>query len=520
MKKHIHMKKQIITLALFSCLAGLTSAQTTRYLDDVFPRSGVVVTNNVVFGENYYFLNYPPAPAGTSSSNPKDTVLLMDVYQPSATDTETERPLVILLHTGNFLPKYINGSTTGNNKDSAMVELAHRFAMKGYVVAAPNYRLGWNPLAPTQTERTRQILNAVYRAIHDAQTCVRFFKKDAATTNNYKIDPKRIFLIGNGSGGYVSLAYGFLDKQSETQLPKFLDSEGNSVVNPSLVGDVYGMGGTFNIYNHPGYSNEVAMIANLGGAMGDISWMDQEWPRVPVAGIHCRKDPFAPYDSGNVIVPVTNQVVVYVHGTRTVVAKAVQQQLNKIWVDHNFTDPISARAYSLNPKATHEGLFQIERPTAPGGEEASPWNWWDSTTVVAEAALVGQNGTTIHTNSLATNPDMSKAKAMAYIDTIVGFLAPRMYLVIQDQTIGIPTEEEIEFNIFPNPVTEQLTIQLNGNGIIYTVELLDLNGRVIVRKDNIMSNTFTANRNGIASGTYILRVLSNKGMVTEKILIK
>ncbi len=516
------MKKQIFTLALFSSVAGLATAQTTRYLDDVFPRNGVVRTQNVSFGENYYFLNFPPAPAGTSSSNPKDTVLLMDVYTPSATDPETYRPLVIYLHTGSFLPKYINGQTTGSKNDSAVVEICTRFAMKGYVVAAPNYRLGWNPLAPTQTERTRQILNAVYRAIHDAQTCVRFFKKDAATTNTYKIDPKRIFLIGQGSGGYVSLAYAFLDKQSETTLPKFQDSYGNSVIDPSLVGDVNGVGGTFNIYNHPGYSNEVAMVANIGGALGDISWMDQTWPRIPLAGIHCRKDVFAPFDSGNVIVPTTQQVVVYVHGTRTAVAKAVQQGLNQIWVNHNFTDPISARAYSLNPKATHEGLFQIERPDCPtpGAQEGAPWEWWDSTAVVAEAALYGQNGTTIHTNSLVTNPDMSKAKAMAYIDTIVGFLTPRMYLVVQDQTVGLNTNEEIEFNIFPNPVTEQLTIQLGGNGKIYSVEMLDLNGRLIMRKDNIMSNSFIANRNGIASGTYILRVMSSKGTVTEKILVK
>jgi hypothetical protein len=50
------------------------------------------------------------------------------------------------------------------------------------------------------------------------------------------------------------------------------------------------------------------MVANIGGALGDISWMDQTWPRIPLAGIHCRKDIFAPFDSGNVIVPTTQQV--------------------------------------------------------------------------------------------------------------------------------------------------------------------------------------------------------------------
>ncbi|MBE2247780.1 MAG: T9SS type A sorting domain-containing protein [Candidatus Competibacteraceae bacterium] len=516
------MKKLLFTHLLITGVGIAAIAQPVRYLDDIFTKSQVVRTTNVVFGENYYFLNFPPAPAGTSSSTPKDTVLLMDVYTPPVSDTENDRPVVIYLHTGSFLPKFINGQTTGNNKDSSVVEICTRFAQKGYVVAALNYRLGWNPLAPTQIERTRQILNAVYRLINDAKTSVRFFKKDAATSNTYRIDPKKIFMIGQGSGGYASLAYAFLDKYSETELPKFLDGLGNSVIDTSLVGGILGNGGAFNIYNHPGYTNDVAMVANIGGAMGDISWMDQEWPRVPVASLHCRKDIFAPFDSGNVVVPTTQQVVVFVHGSRTVLAKAVSQGLNDVWVNHTFTDGISTRAYAMNAKVTHEGLFQIERPDCPtlGAQEGAPWEWWDSTAVVAEAALIGQNGTAIHSSSLTTNPDMSKAKAIAYIDTIVGFLAPRMYLVIQDPTIGLENQEEAEFVIYPNPTTDQITISLKGNATIHSVELLDLSGRVLMRRDQIGADKFVTYTYGLPTGTYLLRIYSTLGTATEKIIIK
>lgn len=514
------MKKLIFTQFLLLSVTLLSSAQT-RYLHDIFDKADIVRTSKVTFGENYYFLNFPPAPAGTSSGSPKDTVLQMDVYTPPASDTENDRPVIIYLHTGSFLPKYINGQTTGSATDSSVVEICTRFAQKGYVVAALRYRLGWNPLAPSQIERTRQILNAVYRLINDTKTSVRFFKKDAATTNTYRIDPRRIFIIGQGSGGYASLAYHFLDKYQETELPKFLDDNGHSVVDTSLVGGIDGQGGAFNIYNHPGYSNDVAMVVNLGGALGDISWMDQTWPRVPVASIHCRKDIFAPFDSGNVIVPTTQQVVVFVHGSRTVVAKAVQQGLNDIWVNHTFTDDYSTRAYALNAKATHEGLFQIERPACPtpGAEEGAPWEWWDSTAVVADAALIGQNGTTLHNASLTTNPDMSKTKAIAYIDTIIGYLAPRMYLVIQDETIGVENQDVAEFQIYPNPVTDHVTIALQGNATIHAVELLDMTGRVLMRRDHIESSTFTTYRYGLPSGTYLMRIYSTLGTATEKIIL-
>ena len=50
----------------------------------------------------------------------------------------------------------------------------------GYVVASIDYRLGWNPLAATQSERTNQLINAAYRGVQDARTAVRYFRMNAA----------------------------------------------------------------------------------------------------------------------------------------------------------------------------------------------------------------------------------------------------------------------------------------------------------------------------------------------------
>ncbi len=106
------MKKLILSVVALGLTVGVASAQD-RYLDEIF--SDVTVTSNVVYGENYKFV--PPSPT------PPIGDLVMDVYEGTG-DTETGRAVVICLHTGNFLPKYFNGSFTGNNQDSSLVEAA------------------------------------------------------------------------------------------------------------------------------------------------------------------------------------------------------------------------------------------------------------------------------------------------------------------------------------------------------------------------------------------------------------
>lgn len=85
--------------------------------------------------------------------------------------------------------------------------------------------------------------------------------------------------------------------------------------------------------------------------------------------------------------------------------------------------------------------------------------WFDSTTTVAAAASVGQNGTTIYSNALLTNPDMSKAKGLAYIDTVMNYLNPRIVYCLNLAT-GISSIDDAEqlIQVSPNPVSDIMTI--------------------------------------------------------------
>jgi len=272
-------------IAVLCFMASVTFAQS-RYVDEVF--TDVTVTSNVPYGQNYTVLTWGVPTIAKSTLQP----LVMDFYEPTG-DTEAERPLVVLLHTGNFLPNPNNGSTTGTMRDSFIVEVASRLAKTGYVVAVADYRTGWNPLAQSQDERTLGLIQASYRGMQDARTCIRYFKQDYAVNNNsFSVDTSRITVFGQGTGGYISLGVATVSEYAELLLPKFttVDGVGNPIpmiiesINGNIEGTNLGViptglglpfeGDTLCIPNHLGYNSNFQLCVNVGGALGDTSWMD------------------------------------------------------------------------------------------------------------------------------------------------------------------------------------------------------------------------------------------------------
>ena len=256
-------------ILLFCFLLTVSVMQNTnaqqRYLDEVF--TGVTVTPNITYGKNYQVLTGAPVL----------TDLKMDIYSPTG-DTLSARPLIVYLHTGSFLPILFNKTPTGARTDSASAEMCRRFARRGYVVASIDYRLGWNPQAigaAGQDIRTGSLLQAVYRALQDAKTAVRYLD---STSTTYKIDGSKIVMCGQGSGGYVALAYATLNNFN-TEIAglasgKFLSGSdqaaygfmtGDPYVNPTLMGDFEGFGGNaaLNYPNLPTYSSAVTMVVNM-----------------------------------------------------------------------------------------------------------------------------------------------------------------------------------------------------------------------------------------------------------------
>lgn len=529
------MKKNLLFsfALLLVCAGNLLKAQPKRYFDQVF--SSVCVTPSIKYGQNISVL----------TGNPLLSNLLMDIYEPAG-DTLAARPLVLVFHTGSFLPAVFNGQPTGDKKDSATVEMCMQFAKRGYVAAAVNYRLGWNPLSSSQETRTGTLINAAYRGVQDAHTCVRYFRQDAAVSGNtFNIDTNKIAVGGIGTGGYISLAVAYFDKYTELEIDKFIDFTqnppfGKPYIDTAMSGDFEGTWArTLNSPSNLGYSSAINMIFNCGGALGDSTWL--EAGDVPVIAFHCTKDPNAPYTTGAVIVPTTGDFVVEASGSYDVIRRANNATFGNInnILNGTYTDVYSIRASQVNDGL--EGLFPFVTPAPaafntncnvvlPGQEQGAPWDWWDEATYKANAAAIGQNPDTMACNAKRGNPDMSAAKGKAYIDTIQGYLAPRMVkaLMLPDITgttqanctVGLEKISSASgISIYPNPSNDVVNISSSNGKLLRSVEIFNITGQLIVKETGLNNLSYSISKKNLNEGIYFLHVSTGENNSIHKVII-
>lgn len=559
--------KQGLRIGLpLAALALAVNVHAQRYLNEVFTDAQISVSTGIVFGTNIDFLTsdlsdpaafipevmelqqdvstQTPIPAPyfdptNMSTVVKVTNVVMDIYQPSqGADALTARPVMIFVHTGNALPPPLNGSPMGTRTDSSAVEVCRRMARRGYVAISMDYRLGWNPLGSTLEIRRGTLLNAIYRAIHDVKQCVRTLKQDAAGSNNWHIDPNKIILYGEGTGGYITLATSTLDQAAELYIDKFRPDPfdpNTSYVDSTIVGNIDGFGGQLNLYRPNGFDSHTEFCVNAGGALADTSWLAQG--DVPMVAFHATFDPFAPFTEGIVIVPTTGEQVVPVQGSNLFMKLVDQYGNNASFIDLPGGDPYTdaARAKygttqvhaggSVNINTNVEGLYPMVTPDWPAQipgtlEEASPWQWWDQNGALAQVEVAP--GITANQASLASNPNSSPAKGRAYIDTIMGYMNPRIVCALQlgpCSLVGINEADPIArgVEVFPNPVHDQALVN-SKNGVIRMFDLYDADGRR-VRSENVERNSFNLSRNGLKPGVYFIQLQFDQGTVTRKLIM-
>ena len=577
------MRKQLPLLLLVLTAISSSISYGQRYATEIFTSNDIDA--DVTFGFNVDPFSIPNAqtdPAGFASDmtllnqniddgvTPTDnyflpnsflpeeqhtvvklTQLQMDVYTPPMEDEETNRPLIIYIHTGNFLPPLFNGSITGDKIDSAGVNLCKQWARRGYVAASINYRLGWNPTSTIPDVRRGTLLQAVYRAIHDTQSAVRFFRATVGQGNPYGIDPSKIVLYGQGSGGYVSQAYITLnDYVTEiASLDKFVGENGPYVIE-AIDGTIDGGPGATRLpdpLQEAGISKEVNMAINAGGALADISWLDEG--EAPMVTFHCVRDPFAPFDEGIVVVPTTQENVVEVQGGNIFVQEAFDNGNNALFGQiQDGADPYTDRARStygqtydyilpnqetITVNNSPEGLFPFVLPiNTLGGNyftnEGSPWDWWDLNTL--ETVVEQTNATLgtefdaqqLHMQGVAGSPGMSADKGLTYIDTIMGYANPRIMCVLELEgnpcALGIDDVQlENTTSIYPNPAVDAVNIR-NDQHMIRRINVIDITGRTVAQK-TVNNHFFTLNRDKLNNGVYLMQIVfDNNERITKKVM--
>ncbi len=560
-----------ITLLLALLIGKFSIAQ--RFVTEVFTNSQITITNDVQYGQNFTVEpTVLAALTGGTPTPPALSSLFMDVYAPSSSaDTMANRPLIVYIPTGNFLPPGYNGSPVGDRKDSSAVNIAKQLARRGYVCAVIDYRKGWNPIAPDQVVRTGTILTAAYRGQQDSKAAVRYFRADRANANVYKIDANKVALLGEGTGSYIALAHAYLDKPWKIgRLPglgdnKFLKSENPdvSVIDTLFVGNfdgtnsiqfdptVFAQTGDLtllkgNIANNPDYPSNVQLVINMGGALGDTSWMDPG--QVPLIGIHAVRDFNAPYQIGDVIVPTTGDLVIpFASGAGLNLTMANTYNNNASFANKIYTDPITqAIEARYNTSVLFNGVpisvgagkgllpFILPGAAQPQFNHGSPWQFWSATQPTASFPVNTPLGQiTTHQASCLSNPYMAQSDevgrntALTYIDTVQRFINPRVVCALGlsecdlYETLGFENANPSSnlVRIFPNPASELFSIAAS-KGTIISYQVIDITGKTVRTQNGIKQNTVQVSTDGLASGMYLVRFETTEGTGTTNLILE
>lgn len=254
------MKHTLLVLACCAFAVCQTVAQdcAPRYQSEVFSS----ITKTVVEYSDVY-------------KDPNDTAafMKMNIYTPDG-DNFAKRPVVIMAHGGTFV--------AGDKDEGTSDTLCQTFAKRGFVTASINYRL-----AGSQTELFDSInaLRIALRAVSDMKAAVRYFTKDAATDNEYRIDENQIWVGGNSAGGIIALHVAYVTDTNE--LPGYL----KTVVAQN--GGIDGNSG------NAGYSSAVAGVINLAGGINKLAWI--EAGDLPLVSCHGNGDQTVPYNCDDVL---------------------------------------------------------------------------------------------------------------------------------------------------------------------------------------------------------------------------
>lgn len=261
MNKFYLLSKSIMMAVLLSIAAQSAMAQCgQRYHDKIFQDS---VVSNIQYGANV-------------KMNNQNQNLLLDIYFPMG-DSQTDRPLFIIAHGGNFL----GGSKTGPD----VINFVKDFSRMGYVASSIEYRVGMTGF-PVPGPDSTDAAEAVMRAVHDLRASVRFFKDSYANGNPYGIDTSQIYVCGVSAGGFMALHLAYMDLMSE--FPSYIDTTNQ-----------YGLtGGLEGNSNNLPYSSKVKAIVNICGAIGDTAWIKSG--DVPAMLFHGPNDQTVPYGSAEI----------------------------------------------------------------------------------------------------------------------------------------------------------------------------------------------------------------------------
>lgn len=451
--------KSLISILLLCAAFSSSSifAQCSgRYYDKIFPEPDVFTT---ILGVPVpdFLSKLPPyeVPYGSAEGQ----TLNMYIFQPEG-DILSKRPLVMLAFGGSF--------TSGVKYSPDIIKLCAEFTARGFVTASIDYRLN------SGTVDSATMLKQVIKAVQDAKAAIRYFYKDAATDNNYRVDTNKIFMGGTSAGALIGVHLGYVTDTANLQqwMKEIIASQG----------ELEGTSG------NPGYSSRIAGVIDLAGAIGDTAWIEPG--EIPMVSMQGDQDGTVPYCSD--IISVSGNPLLVVDGCGTIKSRTAHLGIRNAF----YTWRNAGHVPYVDPRPTTEGPaymdttiwfirdFLFEQMT---GTRCNQW--------LADAGRVTNPcGAEIHdpTDSISTT----------------GIT----HLVLNEN-----------FSVYPNPSADIIYVEKeSGFSGSADVQVYDNIGRLVKSYRN-MSGKLALNKRDFGTGLFIVKIIpenKNLGIARAKVVFQ
>ncbi|MFA7445459.1 MAG: YCF48-related protein [Flavobacteriaceae bacterium] len=212
-------------------------------------------------------------------------------------------------------------------------------------------------------------------------------------------------------------------------------------------------------------------------------------------------------DYGNIWTTLTNPSIDYLVGSMFFVGETIYaisggyphsrflKSTNEgmTWTETTFIEPFLSALWFTSEDVGYLNINQEIYQTQNGGQT------WTAQEIIPES----------HGN----------IREIAFANENVGFALGTDGIYRTTNGGGLKTNaiSKMNLKIYPNPVSEKINLEFDSNLNIQSVRLVDMSGRII---KTYLEDFEAIDIQGLAKGNYILKVFSDKGIQTEKIVVK